>query len=253
MDDFDNGWDARAVLIDGEWVDRTPRRPEVEAPLKRETVLLPWLAPQLPLPVPAPVVVRAVPLTVRHRLIEGVPCQGVAVEHGKAVGLFLRALHAVPVSEARQRGVPDWQPVAWDRFEQEVVPMIAAAERGLVQPATQLLERCAHAPRVSLIHADLGPAHIRVAGGAVTGIIDWTDACIGDPALDLAWVLYGARPAFAEAVKAAYGANHDLVRRAHDWHLLGPWHEVTYGLDLDNPEYISSGLAGVITRLRAGR
>lgn len=253
MDDFDNGWDARAVLVDGKWVDRIPRRPEVEAPLRRETVLLPWLAPRLPLPIPEPVVVSAAPLTVRHRIIEGVPCPGIAAEHGKAVGLFVRTLHEVPIPDARQLGVPDWQPIDWLRFEQEVVPMIAASERGLVERASQLLERLAHAPRANLIHGDLGPAHIRVAGGVVTGIIDWTDACIGDPALDLAWVLYGARPAFAEAVKAAYGANQELVRRAQDWHLLGPWHEVTYGLDRGDADYVRSGMQGVINRLRAGR
>ena len=29
-DEFDNGWDAQATLVDGRWVDRSPRRPEVE-------------------------------------------------------------------------------------------------------------------------------------------------------------------------------------------------------------------------------
>lgn len=251
MDDFDNGWDARAVLVDGKWVDRTPRRPEVEAPLRRETVLLPWLAPQVPLPVPEPVVVSQAPLRVRHRLISGVPCPGVDAEQGEAVGRFVRALHDVPVSSARRLGVPDWQPIALPRFHQDVLPMIAAVERALVEPATQLLERCARAPKGALVHSDLGPDHIRVDGGVVSGIIDWTDACIGDPALDLAWVVFGTQPAFAEAVKAAYGANQDLVRRAQDWRLLGPWYEVTYGLDLGDPGYVRSGMDGVISRLRS--
>ncbi len=252
MDDFDNGWDTHAVLIDGQWVDRTPRRAEVDAPLRRETVLLPWLAPQLSLPVPEPVVVSEAPLRVRHRLVEGLPCPGVDAEQGHAVGLFVRALHDVPVSGARRLGVPDWERVdTWPRFEHEVLPMIAALEPGLAEPAARLLERCAHAPKAALVHGDLGPGHIRVQGGVVTGIIDWIDGCIGDPALDLAWVLYGARPAFAEAVKAAYGANQNLVRRAQDWRLLGPWYEVTYGLDLDDPGYVRSGLDGVISRLRS--
>ncbi|MBA2716666.1 MAG: phosphotransferase [Propionibacteriales bacterium] len=251
VDDFDNGWDAKAVLVDGRWVDRMPRRPEVEAPLRRETGLLPWLAPQLPLPVPEPVVVSHIPLRVRHRLIEGLPCPGVTAEQGQAVGAFLRVLHDVTVSDARSIGVPDKQlGDTWPRFEHEVLPMIAAAERGLVEPATQLLERCAHAPKAALVHGDFGPDHIRVQGGVVSGIIDWTDACIGDPALDLAWVLYGTQPAFAEAIKAAYGVDEELVCRARDWRLLGPWHEVTYGLDLNDPGYVRSGMAGVVDRLR---
>lgn len=253
VDDFDNGWDAEAVLVDGQWVDRMPRRPEVEAPLRREAVLLPWLAPRLPLPVPQPVVVSQAPLRVRHRLIEGVPCPGIDATHGQAVGRFVRALHDVPVSDARTLEVPDWQPIAWPRFQQEVLPMIAAADSDLIGAAAQLLERCAQAPKAALVHGDLGPVHIRVEGGVVSGIIDWTDACIGDPALDLAWVLYGTSAAFADAVKTAYGADDELVGRARDWRLLGPWHEVTYGLDLDDPDYVRSGLEGTLGRLRAGR
>ncbi len=142
-----------------------------------------------------PVVVSQAPLRVRHRLISGVPCPGVDAEQGEAVGRFVRALHDVPVSSARRLGVPDWQPIALPRFHQDVLPMIAAVERALAEPATQLLERCARAPKGALVHSDLGPDHIRVDGGVVSGIIDWTDACIGDPALDLAWVVFGTQPA----------------------------------------------------------
>ena len=49
----DNGWDSRAWL-DGDWLHREPRREEVRPRLLAETRLLPWLAPQLPLPVPLP-------------------------------------------------------------------------------------------------------------------------------------------------------------------------------------------------------
>ncbi len=250
MDDFDNGWDAKAVLVDGRWVDRTPRRPDVEAPLRRETVLLPWLAPQLPLPVPEPVVVSHTPLRVRHRLIEGLPCLGVAAERGYAVGAFLRALHDVPGSDASRLGAPEWQPVDWPRFEREVLPMIAVADPELIEAATQLLERCAHAPKAALVHGDLGPDHIRVEVRVVCGIIDWTDACIGDPALDLAWAFYGTSAAFADSVGASYGVGPQLRKRALDWHALGPWHQVTFGWDTGDDAVAADGLSGVVGRLK---
>lgn len=212
---------------------------------------MPWLAPQLPLPVPEPVVVSQKPLRVRHRIIEGLPCPGVAAAQGRAVGLFVRALHDVAVSGARGLGAPSWRPGdAWPRFEQEVLPVIAAAEHGLVEAATQLLERCAHAPRVALVHGDLGPVHIRVEDGVVSGIIDWTDACIGDPALDLSWVLYGTSAAFADSVGASYGVDSQLRKRALDWHALGPWHQVTFGWDTGDDAVATDGLSGVVRRLR---
>jgi aminoglycoside phosphotransferase (APT) family kinase protein len=55
------------------------------------------------------------------------------------------------------------------------------------------------APHTSLIHGDLGPGHILIRDGAVTGIIDWTDSHLGDAALDLSWLLYGASDPMARA------------------------------------------------------
>lgn len=49
---IESSWDSRAYVVDGEWLDREPRRAEVAPRLLIETRLLPWLAPQLPLPVP---------------------------------------------------------------------------------------------------------------------------------------------------------------------------------------------------------
>ncbi|MEU3378348.1 phosphotransferase [Streptomyces caelestis] len=41
--------------------------------------------------------------------------------------------------------------------------------------------------------------------GALTGVIDFGDAHIGDPAVDLAWALNGTSPAFAEACSGHRG------------------------------------------------
>ena len=74
----------------------------------------------------------------------------------------------------------------------------------------------------------------------------------GDPALDLAWVVHGTPPAFADALVAAYGASGEELARGRDWHLLGPWWEVHHGLTGGGREYVESGLAGVVRRLRGG-
>ena len=128
-----------------------------------------------------------------------------------------------------------------------MLPLLPAPLRS---EGAALLTRMAVPPaEPRLVHGDLGPAHIRVADDAVTGVIDWGDCGVGDPALDLAWTLYGAGPAFAGALETAYSADARACARARDWHLLGPWHEVLYGLDTDQPAYVASGLAGAVTRL----
>ena len=252
-DDFDNGWDARATLVHGRWVDRSPRRPEVEPAMLREAALMPWLAPQLPLTVPVPRVIADDPLTVRHDLVVGEACPGTSAAQGAAVGTFLRALHGVDVDEAVHHAAqPADEAFAFhqevrDRMKVDVLPRVRA---GLQAPATALLERMSRPRGVPrLVHGDLGPVHIRVRGDDVGGVIDWMDAHVGDPALDLAWTVYGTSPAFSEALRTAYDGDVDTLARGRDWHLLGPWHEVLYGLDIDEPDFVVSGLTGVEQRL----
>lgn len=253
-DHFDDGWDMSAALVDGVWVDRTPRRPEVEPQVRREVALMPWLAPQLPLAVPVPVVLSEDPLTVRHALVPGGPCSGTSPAQGRAVGAFLRALHAVEPVAAVDAGARDARSsfaeaqAVRDRMAGDVLPLLPHH----VRPAgAALLARMSVPPTdPRLVHGDLGPVHIRVVDDAVTGVIDWGDCGVGDPALDLAWTRYGAGPAFAAALEAAYSPSAEVLARAVDWHLLGPWHEVVYGLDSDQPSYVESGLAGALSRLQ---
>jgi aminoglycoside phosphotransferase (APT) family kinase protein len=132
-----------------------------------------------------------------------------------------------------------------DEARAQVVPLLpqSAQAAGLA-----LLERVGRV-RTALVHADLGPDHLLVADGRIIGIIDWTDAEIGDPALDLCWLLYGAPEAIAVGVSETYDVTAELRERAHDWHLLGPWYEVHRGLLLDLPEDVESGLEGILARL----
>ncbi len=64
------GWDSEASLVEGRWVDRSPRRPEVERQLLSEAALLPLIGNtlgQTGIEVPRPSVMRRDPLVVRHR------------------------------------------------------------------------------------------------------------------------------------------------------------------------------------------
>ena len=251
-----DGWDSEVHVVDGRWVVRVARRPEVAAQLRAEVALLAALAPVLPVAVP--LIEASGPDWVAYRWIEGTPVRRGAP--AATVAAFLSALHGFPVERAVQAGVPrgDWERAVGellDDFERRVSPLLAPAERAVAERrfAAFRNDPASFAFRPALVHGDLGPEHLLCGtDGRLVGVIDWTDARIGDPALDFAWLLNGLGAEFAAELLAAYDGAHDpgLSVRAAFFHLLGPWHEVTYGLDRGLPEYVESGLAGVRERLR---
>ena len=250
------GWDSAAAVVDGVWLERTARRAGVEPWLRSETRLLPWLGPRLPLPVPRPEVRAENPLVVRHRLLPGEPLTSPDAAHGAALGAFLRALHGVPVDDAVALGVPGpdrtraLRAAALERFRTEVAALLPGHVRA---PAAALCDRLAAAPVTALVHGDLGAGHVLVDGGAITGVIDWSDARAADPAKDLAWPLHGAPPAFAAALARAYGASRDEVARARDWQRVGPFYAVAHGLDTGDDPLVASALRQIEGGLAGSR
>ena len=250
------GWDSEASVVDGRWLERIPRRPEVRTRLEVEARLMPRLAPLLPLVVPVPVVIATDPWRVRHDLVPGEPVDRDRLDaaEGRRVGGFLRALHDAPPATWAGTGIPDdRERIRADRVDElqamrtSVLPLLPA---DLTDAGAALLDRClAGNPHPVLCHGDLGPDHLLTTESRVTGVIDWTDAAVGDPALDLAWLVHGTPAAFADALVATYGATSDELDRGRDWHLLGPWWEVRHGLTGAGQEYVDSGLAGAVTRL----
>jgi aminoglycoside phosphotransferase (APT) family kinase protein len=254
-----DGWDSEVHVVDETWVVRVPRRPQVAAEFRAEIALLQELGPTLPVAVPR---VEAVGPPdegwFAYRLIDGVPIQRSA--YAGEVAAFLTALHRFPVDRAVELGLrcPDWREsvcARLDEFTSRVVPLLEPDERALAERRfSEFRENPDNfAFRPAVIHADLGPEHLLCApDGRLVGVIDWTDAHVGDPALDFAWLLTSLGARFASELLAAYegevGAT--FVDRAAFFHLVGPWYEVLYGVDFDRPRYVESGLAGVRERLR---
>ncbi|MBE2320793.1 phosphotransferase [Solirubrobacter sp. CPCC 204708] len=133
--------------------------------VEQEARLLAQIAPQLPLPVPEPVIVGAGCIV--QRRIPGRPLlerpRADRVAFAPQLLEFAAAVHAL---EGVDAPLDDTPPEAWldDRA-------------GVAVPAP--------ATRLTFIHGDLGAEHVFADGDRITGIIDWGDAAIGDPAIDL--------------------------------------------------------------------
>src|SRR5918994_5307757 len=88
--EIDVGYDFEVAIVDDDWVFRFPRRSAVAQALELELVLLPAIAPVLPVDVPSFEHVSRDPLFVGYRLIRGEP---LVDEDADGVRAFLEALH----------------------------------------------------------------------------------------------------------------------------------------------------------------
>jgi aminoglycoside phosphotransferase (APT) family kinase protein len=234
------GWDNSVVVVGGEWAFRFPRRAVALPGVRREIAVLPRIAPLLPLPVPVPEVVGSDddpaepwPFT-GSRLLPGreLADAGLAddarVPAAAATGAFLRALHAPEVRAAVDVELPV-DPLGRGHPAGRLAPTRAALD-GLVAAGTwpgdaavdALLDRAAELDEPAgapvLVHGDLHVRHLLVDGaGRASGVIDWGDLCLADPAVDLS-LGYAAFPGAARAAFLdAYGpvdAERELRARA---------------------------------------
>jgi aminoglycoside phosphotransferase (APT) family kinase protein len=208
------GWDCDAWLADESVVWRVPRRAIAIEPLRREARLMPLLAPHLPLPVPVPQLVDSatLPALARHDLIPGAEMAAGSEARGAGAILagFLKALHAPEVVD-RVRHISPLDPMQRSDPARRVAVahqrLDEVAQRLDVTALRQIVEEGQGTPLDLdvVTHGDLHPRHVMVdANGAVSGIIDWGDCCIGSRAVDLA-IATALAPDEKDAFQRAYG------------------------------------------------
>jgi aminoglycoside phosphotransferase (APT) family kinase protein len=132
-----------------------------------------------------------------------VPDDG-STEDRVALGGVMRRIHEAPVTAELERVLDQGElaeTLATRVTERlDVVQRISGADLGTV-PAAALREIVAGARyRPSVLHMDVRRTNIRVVDGQLRAIIDWSNALLGDPALELARAAeYGVRNAAFDA------------------------------------------------------
>jgi Phosphotransferase enzyme family len=130
----------------------------------------------------------------------------------ESFGRLIRAIHEVLAPALDLVGMEsgdDTDRLLADRIRDRLENLAAVTELGAVSPrglpdvgAILAADRGDGAPR-RLLHMDLRPENILVRGGRPAAILDWSNALVGDPALDLARTAeYGS---LTRAALAAYG------------------------------------------------
>ena len=195
------GCDFRVFSVGTGMLFRFPQHRKAVPKLEIERRLMPDLGDHLSLPVPrcelgAGCEQGATDGFVRYRKVPGVGADAADTLDRRAVarqlGNFLGELHAYPVERARAAGVPV-EPDLVARWRDENLERLEdLADPGLERLDTQKLLKEDVPPRyrgeLRLAHTDLWPEHVLVddRSGTVSGVIDWGDVTICDPAVDFA-------------------------------------------------------------------
>lgn len=235
------GFDSDALIVDDAWVFRFPRRQDVAAQLAVEQALLPALAAHVPIAIPrfeiqVPATDDSFPF-VGYRLLPGTQLRaaylaGLAAPRRAAIaaqlGAFLSALHSFPVEQARSLApsieVTEREPIEQEAaaVEDELFPLLTPAE----QRWAQSLYSAASDPAIwrwtpVVTHNDLSADHILVDQQTqrLSGIIDWGDMALGDPANDFAALVDYDQP-FVDAVLQHYSLPVDAAFRTRIMSLL---------------------------------
>lgn len=230
------GYDNTVYLVNERYVFRFPRRQIAVGLLRAEGKLLPKLADRLPLQTSKPrffgVPSELYPWPfLGYELVRGqLPVALTQEERTLSVvdlAHFLRALHDFPVEEAAALGVPNDVLGRLDIGKRKMALLERVDQMGALNlyssvcKLREYVEKTGPIPlseKRCLVHGDL---HIRNLvidqHHIVSGVIDWGDVHIGDPAVDLSLV-YSFLPGSAHAkFFSIYGEMSDLTKALAKW------------------------------------
>jgi macrolide phosphotransferase len=203
------------------WVLRVPRRDDVQGKIEREARILDFVKPRLPVEVPdwqvrAPDLVAYPMLADPMALVFDPETYAVtwnidpgAEAYVTTFAQALAALHATPVADAVAAGIPAASP---EEARAAVLHDLERVKRE-IGIGRELEDRCRRWvdddrlwPGFSVLtHGDLYAGHVTAGADArVSGIIDWTEAAVGDPSVDFTGHLAAFDPESLERLVAAY-------------------------------------------------
>lgn len=206
---YDDGWDYVVIVVNNRLAFRFPRREDYAKTLPIEVGFLDQFANESPIRVPRLIYQKdeeaEIPYVV-YDFIHGVQfTKGISrtfsrkelLAVAQKLGIFLTAVHTFSTVKARQLGIPivdsldSWQK-RLTKIKNLVFPNISEDEQ---QWVVTLFENFFKTIRIVpvkpvLTHSDIMPEHIIVdpMTHALSGIIDFGDMCIADPAYDFTFL-----------------------------------------------------------------
>lgn len=227
------GWDNRTFRLGEEMSVRLPSAERYLPQVAKEQRWLPWLAPQLPLPIPVPLAwgkpdaVYPWPWSVYGWLAgESATQDGITdlVAFAAELAHFLRALQQCDVSDAPQPGQHNFfRGGSLSVYDAETRQAIASLGASIDAEAASSIWEQALSTHWGVdpvwIHGDVSAANLLLEKGRLSAVIDFGSSAAGDPACDLtiAWTFLSgeSRERFFDTL----ALDPDTQARARGWAL----------------------------------
>lgn len=194
----DMNWDFDVAILEDKYIFRFPRSADSQEKLKMEIGLLKYLNKKISLAIPNYLYVAKDLSFAGYNLINGVSVSKERhsklstkekVFMAKQLAYFLNDLHSIPLGIARKCGVVEENDLEeYENFKAEVVkylfPKLKKQEIEDVKNFLEILKEIYPIKKKVLAHGDLARNNFLMINGKVSGIIDFSDMTINDPALD---------------------------------------------------------------------
>ena len=259
---LDEGWDFRVFEVDGRWLFRFPKREASVAKLNTEYKLLSGLEGWVSLPIPnyeyfCESSENSSRPFAGYRKLPGIGGDtSKMVDHNgvaRQLGVFLSRLHTYPVDKAREAGVQEKLDLVAhlrDRSREQLRNLDGLnVNPGLLRRYLENDAPVSFEGAASLVHNDLWAEHILVdnPSNGVSGIIDWGDTVIGDPAIDFACLYTWYGESLLENVLVHYTGKLDaeVISRSRYLATCVAIHNITLGRDQGLDQWVEAGYAAL--------
>lgn len=200
-----------------------------------------------------------------HRYVPGTPLARLGAPRGAArealardLARFLSRLHAIPLPLARQAGLESVSlgVSTYTPLTKQSLPHLGESTARWLRGMTEAFLAAGgttKAPR-RVIHADISGAHILLdRQRRLSGVIDFGDILIADPALDFAGLLNHLTWRDLERVWAHYDGplDPDVERRVRYYIAVAPIFQVAYGADGVGPQERANGVRRLAAKAAA--
>ncbi|MGP4108565.1 phosphotransferase family protein [Virgibacillus sp. L01] len=228
-----HGWDNDIIIVNEDTVFRFPKNDKVASRVMSEVLLLKKINRHKPfVTIPDYTMLYEENNKLRcvyYEYIKGQPLEQKLINDRNAMllGDFLTKLHKMNHPKLSTLHTYDYWNGLFISVREKVYPKINGfQQRTITNVFTRFLDTFSTLSYpMTVIHGDLSASNIICNEGEVTGIIDFTDAQIGDPAFDFAGFYWEFGPEFTKKVLSYYEgieSKESIFERVESFYGLQP-------------------------------